>query len=492
MNLNKLKNKLFRRPGQRAVIAVPYIWLLVLFLIPFAIVLKISSAEQEIAIPPFTPLTTIDEDLGRLNIAVSYQNYADIFQNFWHTLNPFGDSENSNIYLMTYWSSIKTALTTTVICLLVGYPTAYAISRANPSVRNGLLLAIMLPFWTSFLLRVYAWMGLLGHNGIINNLLIKMGIIREPLDLFYNAFSLNLVMVYAYLPFMILPLYTQLVKLDSRLLEAASDLGAGPVKSFLTITLPLSKTGIIAGSMLVFVPAVGEFVIPELVGGSENLMIGKVLWQAFFDQNNWPLASAVAVVMVALLVVPIALFQHYENRELEEEPNNAEIQIILVLETDVGTIAGVSVYPAGCFGHLFVQRIQTCYRLGRLFDQVVRRIAGKRHHFGSRLAVAADCRCVFACRRRFGHAGGLCDGAYQTLSRQHAVCRYDFRAHGHARRDYRSVYAAADYSGADIFAGQRMVATSLLRSRLFHHLPRTYDAVHGIHYRCHPFAAGRA
>ena len=155
-------------------------------------------------------------------------------------------------------------------------------------------------------------------NGIINGFLKKMGWIQEPLDLFYNAFSLNLVMVYAYLPFMILPLYTQLVKLDGRLLEAASDLGARPIKSFFTITLPLSKTGIIAGSMLVFVPAVGEFVIPELVGGSENLMIGKVLWQAFFDQNNWPLASAVAVVMVALLVVPIALFQHYENRELEE------------------------------------------------------------------------------------------------------------------------------------------------------------------------------
>ena len=171
-------------------IAVPYIWLLVLFLIPFAIVLKISFAEQEIAIPPFTPLTTIDEDLGRLNIAISYQNYADIFQNFWNTLNPFGDSENSNIYLMTYWSSIKTALTTTIICLLIGYPTAYAISRANPAARNGLLLAIMLPFWTSFLLRVYAWMGLLGHNGIINNFLIKYGIISEPLDLFYNAFSL--------------------------------------------------------------------------------------------------------------------------------------------------------------------------------------------------------------------------------------------------------------------------------------------------------------
>lgn len=321
MKFNFLKKKP-RNPGRSAVIAVPYVWLLVLFLIPFAIVLKISFAEQEVAIPPFTPLTNYDEDMNRLNVMLSFQNYADIFQNFWSTLgqmlNPFSDGNGENIYLRTYWSSIKTALTTTIICLLIGYPTAYAISRAKPSLRNGLLLAIMLPFWTSFLLRVYAWMGLLGHNGIVNNLLMKYGIISEPLDLFYNAFSLNLVMVYAYLPFMILPLYTQLVKLDGRLLEAASDLGAGPIKSFFTITLPLSKTGIIAGSMLVFVPAVGEFVIPELVGGSENLMIGKVLWQAFFDQNNWPLASAVAVVMVALLVVPIALFQHYENREIKE------------------------------------------------------------------------------------------------------------------------------------------------------------------------------
>ncbi len=321
MNLTQLKKKLFRKPGRRMVIGIPYLWLLVLFLIPFAIVLKISFAEQEIAIPPFTPLTTYDEDFRRLNILLSFQNYADIFQNFWATLgqllNPFSNN-GENIYLLTYWSSIKTALTTTIICLLIGYPTAYAISRANPSIRNGLLLAIMLPFWTSFLLRVYAWMGLLGHNGIINNFLMKNGIISQPLDLFYNAFSLNLVMVYAYLPFMILPLYTQLVKLDGRLLEAASDLGAGPIKSFFTITLPLSKTGIIAGSMLVFVPAVGEFVIPELVGGSENLMIGKVLWQAFFDQNNWPLASAVAVVMVILLVIPIALYQHYDNRQIEE------------------------------------------------------------------------------------------------------------------------------------------------------------------------------
>lgn len=322
MKLKKLKRKLLRRPGQRAVIAVPYIWLLVLFLVPFAIVLKISFAEQEIAIPPYSPLITTDPDMGRMNIALSYQNYADIFQNFWSSLgqmlNPFASGNGNNIYLLTYWLSIKTALTTTLICLALGYPIAYAISRANPVYRNGLLLAIMLPFWTSFLLRVYAWMGLLGHNGIINNFLLKYGVISEPLNLFYNSFSLNLVMVYAYLPFMILPLYTQLAKLDGRLLEAASDLGAGPVKAFFSITLPLSKTGIIAGSMLVFVPAVGEYVIPELVGGSENLMIGKVLWQAFFDQNNWPLASAVAVVMVILLVIPIVLFHRYENRELEE------------------------------------------------------------------------------------------------------------------------------------------------------------------------------
>lgn len=305
------------RPGGKWVIGVPFFWLLALVLIPFFIVLKISFAEQELAIPPFTPLFKED---GSLHII--WQNYQDIFADFGSSLvallNPFSGNNGDNIYLLTYWLSIKTALITTVTCLLVGYPMAYAISRAKPAIRNGLLLAIMLPFWTSFLLRVYAWMGLLGNNGIINNYLIKWGVISQPLDLFYNSFSLNLVMVYAYLPFMILPLYTQLVKLDGRLLEAAADLGAHPIKAFLTITLPLSKTGIIAGSMLVFIPSVGEYVIPELVGGPDNLMIGKVLWQAFFDQNNWPLAAAIAVVMVLLLVVPIALFQHFEERQLEK------------------------------------------------------------------------------------------------------------------------------------------------------------------------------
>lgn len=309
------------RPGRKLVIGVPFVWLLLLFLVPFFIVLKISFAEQDLRIPPFTPL--FDEQ-GNLHIV--WQNYKDMFADFGSSLaamlNPFSGSNGENIYLLTYWLSVKTALLTTMICLLVGYPMAYAIARAHPSIRNTLLLAIMLPFWTSFLLRVYAWMGLLGQNGIINNYitpyLIQWGIVDKPLDLFYNNFSLVLVMVYAYLPFMILPLYTQLVKLDGRLLEAAADLGAHPLKAFFTITLPLSKTGIIAGSMLVFIPSVGEYVIPELVGGPDNLMIGKVLWQAFFDQNNWPLAAAVAVVMVLLLVVPMALFQRYEERELEE------------------------------------------------------------------------------------------------------------------------------------------------------------------------------
>lgn len=305
--------------GGKLVIGVPYVWLLLLFLLPFFMVLKISVAEQELAIPPFTPL--INED-GSWHIV--WQNYKEMFADMGSSLaallNPFDDgNQGDNMYLLTYWLSIKTALTTTIICLLIGYPMAYAIARANPSIRNALLLAIMLPFWTSFLLRVYAWMGLLGQNGIINNYLIKWGVINEPLNLFYNTFSLNLVMVYAYLPFMILPLYTQLVKLDGRLLEAAADLGAHPIKAFFTITLPLSKSGIVAGSMLVFIPAVGEYVIPELVGGPDNLMIGKTLWMTFFDANNWPLASAVAVVMVLLLVVPMAMFQRLEERQMEEE-----------------------------------------------------------------------------------------------------------------------------------------------------------------------------
>lgn len=328
--LNWLQRLQKIRPGQGLVVGVPYAWLVMMFLVPFLIVLKISVAEQELAIPPYSPLYAVDPDFGRLNITLNYLNYSDIFNNFFSSIADVfewqfngGESKGSNLYVLTYWLSLRTALATTLICLLIGYPMAYAIARAPENMRNGLLLAVMLPFWTSFLLRVYAWISLLGNNGLINTYLMRWGLIQEPLDMFYNNFSLILVMVYAYLPFMVLPLYTHLVKQDGRLLEASADLGAGPIKSFLTITLPLSKAGIIAGSMLVFIPSVGEYVIPELVGGSENLMIGKMLWMAFFDENNWPKASAIAVTMVLLLVVPIALFHRYESRQLEGEPGHA-------------------------------------------------------------------------------------------------------------------------------------------------------------------------
>lgn len=307
--------------GRKTLIGIPALWLVLMFLLPFLTVLKISFAEQADTIPPFTPLFMADPAGGAAKLHLVSQNYAEIFSDFGASVsalaNPLG-GEVPNIYVHTYWLSIKTALTTTLICLLLGYPMAYAIARIRPERRNTLLMMIMLPFWTSLLLRVYAWMGLLSSNGIINNLLIKAGLISEPLNMFYNTFSLNLVMVYAYLPFMILPLYSHLVKMDHRLLEAAADLGAHPVKAFFSITLPLSKSGIIAGSMLVFIPSVGEYVIPDLVGGPDNSMIGKTLWQVFSGLNNWPLASALAVVMVLILVVPMMLFQRFEERELEK------------------------------------------------------------------------------------------------------------------------------------------------------------------------------
>ncbi len=317
-----------RRLGRKAVIAIPYTWLFIFFLIPFFIIMKISLAEQEIQIPPYSPLITQDVENQSVSLRLVYHNYTTLFEDFGSTLaselNPFSHEQGENAYLPTYISSIKVALTTTLLCLLLGYPIAYAIARSRPQWRNILLLAVMLPFWTSFLLRVYAWMGLLGTNGTVNNFLMDMGLIKEPLELFYNSFSLNLVMVYTYLPFMILPLYTNLIKLDGRLLEAANDLGARPFKTFCSITLPLSKGGIFAGSMIVFIPAAGEYVIPELVGGASNLMIGKLLWTTFFESSNWPLASALAVVMVMILVIPIALFHRYEaSQEGKERESNA-------------------------------------------------------------------------------------------------------------------------------------------------------------------------
>ncbi|GAA5317126.1 MAG: ABC transporter permease subunit [Candidatus Pelagadaptatus aseana] len=285
-----------------SVTSVPYVWLLLFFAVPFLIVLKISFSEAQIAMPPFSDLVEFDGEVWVLSL--NLLNYLYLL--------------TDDLYVSAYMSSVGIAINSTILCLLVGYPMAYAISRMPQSTRNIMLMLVILPSWTSFLIRIYAWIGIIKNNGLLNNMLMSMGLIDEPLKILHTELAIYIGIVYAYLPFMVLPLYTNLVKLDGRLLEAASDLGAGPVKTFLTVTLPLSKPGIIAGSMLVFIPAVGEYVIPELLGGSEALMIGKVLWQEFFNNRDWPVASAVAIIMLILLLVPIMMFHQSEAKQLEE------------------------------------------------------------------------------------------------------------------------------------------------------------------------------
>ena len=287
--------------GRRFIIAVPYLWLLLFFLIPFVIVLKISFANSAIAIPPYTALYAFKD--GVIRITLDFGNYLFLL----------GD----DLYALAYLGSLKIAAISTLLCLLIGYPMAYAIARAKPTARNIFLMLIIIPYWTSFLIRVYAWMGILNTNGLLNDALLKFGLIDHPLHIMFTQFAVYLGMVYAYLPFMVLPLYANLVRHDASLLEAAHDLGARPWKAFFTITLPLSKGGVIAGSLLVFIPAVGEFVIPELLGGPSTLMIGRVVWNEFFANHDWPTASAVAIVMLAILLVPIVLFHRYQSRELE-------------------------------------------------------------------------------------------------------------------------------------------------------------------------------
>ncbi|RXZ43692.1 ABC transporter permease subunit [Crenobacter cavernae] len=286
--------------GRSLVTAIPYGWLLLFFLVPFLFVLQISFSEVEIASPPYRALIERTEDV--LNIALNIGNYGYIF--------------SDPLYFDAYLNSLYMALVTTLTCLVVGYPIAYTIARASEAKRNTLLMLVMLPFWTSFLVRVYAWMGILDNEGLLNKALMALGLIDAPMQLMHTQLSVQIVMVYAYLPFMILPLFSNLVKLDGRLLEAAADLGCKPWKTFLKVTLPLSKNGVIAGSMLVFIPAVGEFVIPELVGTPESLMIGKVLWMEFFDNNNWPMAASVTIVMLALLILPIIYLHKREEKAL--------------------------------------------------------------------------------------------------------------------------------------------------------------------------------
>ncbi|MEY4978018.1 MAG: Putrescine transport system permease protein PotH [Pseudomonadota bacterium] len=292
-------------PGKRFVIGVPYVWLLLFFFLPFLILLYISFVHQGESIHPFKPLW--DPQTGILSL--KYENYWSIFR----------DGEDGQwfktLYVEAYLRSIWYALLTALLCLGIGYPFAYFIARSSPAVRPALLMMVMLPFWTSFLLRVYAWKGLLADQGVINQLLMAVGLTSEPVHMLYTDISMLVGMTYVYLPFMILPLYANLVKMDFRLLEAAYDLGTTPFKAFWLITVPLSKAGIVAGFMLVFIPALGEFVIPSLLGGPENIMIGRVVWDEMFTSNNWPRASALAVVMILLIIVPLAIYYHQTAEE---------------------------------------------------------------------------------------------------------------------------------------------------------------------------------
>ncbi|NLY26899.1 MAG: ABC transporter permease subunit [Alcaligenaceae bacterium] len=288
---------------RRLAIVPPFIWLALFLLVPFLLVLKISFADLEFGVPPYTPLAQLKDET--LTLMLSLRGYILLF--------------TDSLYIATYLSSVKMALIATVCCVLIGYPMAYYIARSSPAIRNLLLLGVILPFWTSLLLRVYAWVGILRNDGLLNNLLMGVGLIDSPLEIYRTDLAVYIGLVYAYLPFFILPLYANLVKMDIRLLEAAYDLGARPIKAFFTVTLPLSMPGVIAGAMLVFIPAVGEYVIPEMLGGADTLMMGRIMWNEFFNNADWPMAAAVTCVMVLLLLVPLVLFQYNQVRQYEQQ-----------------------------------------------------------------------------------------------------------------------------------------------------------------------------
>lgn len=285
--------------GRRAVLGVPFVWLLIFFLVPLLIVAKISISEIRVGVPPYEPLLEF-ADGAFVGLRATFNNFQLLFED--------------SLYVGAYFESLTIAALSTLMCLLIGYPMALAIARAAPNRRPPLLLLVILPFWTSFLIRVYAWMGILKEEGLLNGLLLWLGVISEPLVILNTTAAVYVGIVYSYLPFMVLPLYATLEKLDPSLLEAAADLGARPIRAFWSVTLPLSLPGIVSGSLLVFVPAVGEYVIPDLLGGGDTQMLGKALWDMFALNRDWPSAAALAVAMLAALAVPIALFQHWQAK----------------------------------------------------------------------------------------------------------------------------------------------------------------------------------
>ncbi|MEI4481736.1 MULTISPECIES: ABC transporter permease subunit [unclassified Phyllobacterium] len=298
--------KLIASVTSRLVISVPYLWLLVFFLVPFFIVFKISLSEVAMAIPPYTPVLDITAGIRSVFNSISqfsWDNYI------WLVEDP--------LYYKAYISSLLIAAVSTLLTLIIGYPIAYGMARAPASVRPTLLMLVILPFWTSFLIRVYAWIGILKPEGLLNQFLMWANVIDTPLNILNTNTAIFIGIVYSYLPFLVLPIYSALEKMDYSLVEAAEDLGCPPLMAFWKITFPLSMPGVIAGCFLVFIPATGEFVIPDLLGGSSTLMIGKTLWSEFFSNRDWPVSSAVAVVLLLLLVVPIVLFQRSEAKAQE-------------------------------------------------------------------------------------------------------------------------------------------------------------------------------
>ena len=303
-NPRRLLARQFSARGvNRLLLLLPYAWLLLFFLAPFAIIFKISFAEPVLANPPYLPLFDWAEDATQ-RITATLDNYLFVLQD--------------RLYLYTYLNSVRLAAVSTLLVLLIGYPMAYAIARAPREKQTLLLLLVIIPFWTSFLLRVYALVGLFNTSGLVNSSLMSLGLTDAPVQILYTDFAMYFGIVYSYLPFMILPLYASLEKLDGDLLDAAADLGAGPIRSFFTVTVPLSMPGIIAGCLLVFIPAMGEYVIPSLLGGADSLMIGRVLYSEYFDNNDWPVSSAIAVILLLLLVLPIALLRYYQDREVQQ------------------------------------------------------------------------------------------------------------------------------------------------------------------------------
>ena len=298
-----------RRAGRALVVGPPYLWLLVFFLVPFAIVVKISMSDPVTAQPPYTPVLNWRGSLAEWReflLGLDFEN----FETLWA----------DDLYWQAGLASVRIALVSTALLLLIGYPMAYAMSRASAGARPILVALVILPFWTSFLIRVYAWIGILKPEGLLNRLLIGLGLIAEPLSILNTTTAVYIGIVYAYLPFMVLPLYASLERLDPALTEAAQDLGARPAKAFWTVTVPLSLPGVIAGSLLCFIPIVGEFVIPDLLGGSDTLMIGRTLWSEFFSNRDWPLAAAVAVAMLLIIVIPIVVYRELEAHRFEAPP----------------------------------------------------------------------------------------------------------------------------------------------------------------------------